>query len=255
VSSVAETLFKFKGEAKHFLVANSPAILTGIGISGTLTTAYLTGKASYEAAGIIRKAEMGEPVPEDFLELMQSRIPHVWRLYIPAASTGAVTVVCIVMATRIGTRRTAAAAAAYSITEKAFGEYKEKVAEVVGVKKETEVRDSIAQDEVLNHPPSKNQVMLAGPGKVLCYDPYNGRYFHSDMESLRRAQNAVNAQLLRENYATVNDFYDSLGVYCSENADNMGWQSKELLDLTFSAVLYEEVPVLSFRYNYVTPNI
>ncbi len=59
---------------------NSPAILTAIGVTGTLTTAYLTGKATFKAAEILQ-AEFEEYRPCTTKEKAQ----FVWKLYIPAA--------------------------------------------------------------------------------------------------------------------------------------------------------------------------
>jgi hypothetical protein len=155
------------------------------------------------------------------------------------------------MATRIGTRRTAAAAAAYSLSERAFAEYKDKVAETMGDKKEKTLRDNLAQDQVNARPPSQNLVLMSGPGNVLCHDPFNGRYFHSDMESLRRAQNNINDKLIKEGYASLFEFYSYLDAWCGEFASDVGWTKDKLLELTFSAVLYEGTPVLSIEYNYL----
>jgi hypothetical protein len=40
-----------------FASDNSPAILTSAAVVGTITTAYLTGKASFKAADVIRDEE------------------------------------------------------------------------------------------------------------------------------------------------------------------------------------------------------
>lgn len=252
MSDLTGAILRFRGQAIHLVKSNSPAILTAIGVSGTVTTAYLASKASYEAAGVIRKAEMGvDDLPTDFRGRLQSRLPYVWRLYIPAALSGSVTIGCIIAVNTIGTRRTATAAAAYTLSEKAFAEYKDKVAETIGENKEGRISDAVAVDQVTANPPSQSILMMAEPGKVVCHDPYTGRYFHSDMEALKRAELATNLKLTREQYATMNDFYEELGVYCSENADDMGWEDLRPMELSISAVLYENVPILSFRYNYV----
>lgn len=255
MSGLTSALWKFKGQAKHLIVANSPAILTAIGISGVVSTAYLSGKASYEAAGIIRKAEMGgDPPPEDPLERLKSRVPLVWKLYIPAASSGAVTIGCMVMATRIGSRRTAAVAAAYSLSERAFTEYKEKVAETHGQNKEAKLRESLHQDTVNNRPPTQQLVMLSAAGNVLCHDQFAGRYFHADMEKLRGAQNKTNDKIIREGEASMNDFYSYFDAWCADWASKMGWSQKlGLLELQIIPVLYENIPILSIEYNYIEP--
>src|SRR6188472_3891030 len=164
-------------QAQKMAVDNAPAILTAIGVTGTLTTAYLTGKASFKAARILDAEERRISLDRTGEEGNTFDIPIrdaaklVWKQYIPAASTAVLTVSCIVYATRIGNRRAAAVAAAYTITEKAFSEYKEKVAETIGKNKAQKVHDDIAQDRVNAHPTNKGgQVIVVGGGDVLCYD-------------------------------------------------------------------------------------
>jgi len=225
---------------------HSPAILSAIGISGTIITAYLSAKAAYKASKVVSVAENEAKAPIPFKE----KVKLTWPLYIPPVITGTATVTCIVLATRIGSRRTAALASAYSISDKAFTEYKEKIVEQIGAKKEQAVRDSIAQDRVNN----QQAVIVSGGGTVLCYETYTGRYFQSDMESIKKAQNTINAMMLRENEANLNDFYYLLGLPQTSHSGYIGWTSDRLLELNFSVVMAPEgKPCIAFEYNYTKP--
>ncbi len=154
------------------LKSNSPEILTALGVSGVVITAYLVGKASFEASDIIREDESVR-VPLRIEKPLKERTKRVWKLYIPAGTSAAMTVSAIILANRIGTRRAAAMAVAYNISEKAWGEYKDKVVEKIGVNKERSVRDEVAQDRVNANPVGVNQVIITGGGDVLCYDLYH----------------------------------------------------------------------------------
>src|SRR5688572_12361754 len=82
---------------------NSTAILTGVGVAGTVSTAVLTGRASFKAARMIDRAvdmynEDPEPARETFDR--QDKAKLVWKLYIPPAATGLFTVTSIVLANR-----------------------------------------------------------------------------------------------------------------------------------------------------------
>lgn len=240
---------------------NSPAILTAWGVTGTLATAYLTGKASFKAAELIRqdmifrdndwkfKSEMGVPYEMAYPLAPADAARLVWKLYIPAACTGVVTIACIVAANRIGNRRAAAMAVAYSVSEKAFTEYKEKVVEQIGKNKEKKVRDEIAQDRVTANPPSQEVIVTGGDLDVLCYEMYTGRYFKSNMEELKAAQNAINHQIINHNYASLSDFYDRIGLNRTQVSEEMGWNLDKALELTFSTVMAENnQPALAFSY-------
>lgn len=153
---------------------NAPTILTAIGVTGTVMTAALTGRASYRAAEIIafEEHQMAESRADSLTP--KEKVKLAWKEFVPAVGVGAITIACIIGVNRIGMRRTAALAAAYSLSEKAFDEYKSKVVERLGEGKEQRLRDDIAQDQVNRRPLSKNEVILTGNGDVLCYDSITG---------------------------------------------------------------------------------
>lgn len=233
-------------KVEQVLRENSTSILTAFGVTGTISTAYLASKASIRAAWIISEEERltAQPVP------IKNAAKAVWKLYIPTVVSGSLTIGCIVGASRISSRRAAALTAAYSLTEKAYAEYKEKIIETIGDKKEKKVRDEIAADRLAKSPPQP--LVMLGTGDVLCCELHTGRYFNSDMETLRRAQNDINAKLMREMEATVSDFYYLIGLPTTSHSSYSGWKSEKMLDLSFSTLLHDGRPCLSFEYNYVT---
>ena len=231
ISDLAKRLAKLTAD-------NSPAIFTALGVAGALTTAYLTGKASFKAARVIQDRQLdfdlrgqGRPLePKEKLEA-------VWKLYIPPAGSAVVTIACIILANRIGSRRAAALAAAYAISERGFAEYKAKVIEKLGEKKEQGVRDEIAQERVKKNP--FNDVFIVGEAQALCYDSFTGRYFLCDMESIRRAENDINHRINSDYYASLSDFYALIGLPKTSMSDDMGWNADKLLEVEYSAVLSE----------------
>ena len=230
------------------VIDNSPGILTGVGVAGTVLTAYLTGSASIKAHERIRQADddREDEVPEG-MELVRERLGLVWDLYIPPVGVGIITVSAIVGANRIGTRRAAALAAAYSISERAFTEYREKVVERIGEGKERAIRDEVAQEQVSRTP--VKDVIIAGSGDVLCYEALTGRYFMSNMERLRKAENEINYQLLHECYASLSDFFDKIGLSRTDLSEEVGWKNTSLLELRFSATLSDDDrPCIAINY-------
>lgn len=228
--------------SEKFAADNSPAILTALGVTGSLTTAYLSGKASFRAAELIRAKEGLYDVNNFDSKRLETkeRVQLVWKLYIPAAGSAVLTTAAIITANRIGSRRAAAMAVAYSMSEKAWNEYKDKVVEKIGESKERSVRDELAQDRVNANPVGVNQVIITGGGDVLCYDCYTGRYFTSDMETLKKAQNDLNYQVLNNYYASLTDFYSLIGLSRTTTSDDIGWNSDKLLELTFSTTMSDD---------------
>lgn len=249
------TMIDIVRKAEKTFRDHSPVILTAIGVSGTLTTAYLAGRASFQAAEVLYKHN--EEAKNDHFHpakpTNKEKFKKVWKLYIPPVVSGVVTVGCIVGATRVGSKRAAAAYSLLSVSEKAFSEYKEKVSEVLGEKKEKALQDSVAQDIVSKNPPAGN-IIVTGAGNVLCCELFTGRYFMCDMETLKRSQNTINSQLIREMYATLSDFYDLVGLPHTSHSFNVGWDSDKMMELIISATISEDGrPCIAFNYNYTKP--
>lgn len=216
---------------------NSPAILTAIGVAGATTTAILAGKASFKAARIL-----GEESPH--LEFKE-KVGKTWQLYIPTVGTGVITITCIVVSNRISTHRAEALASAYIISQEGFKKYKEKVLDKLGEKKEQEVRDDIAQDKVDKNPPGA--WILTGTD-VLCLDLHSGRYFDSDMEKIRKAENDINFQILHDDYASLTDFWERIGLPRTTESDEIGWNTDSRLQVRYSSALVDGKPCLTIEF-------
>ena len=234
---------------EKLIASNSPAILTAIGVTGTLTTAFFTGRASFKAAEAIADEEYRLSVHGNQPLDSKEKVQLIWKLYIPAVGTGVLTIVSIIGANRVGARRAAAVAAAYSISEKAIAEYKDKVIERIGATKEQKIRDEIAQDQITSSPVRSNEVIITGNGDVLCFDQFSSRYFMSSMETLKKAQNDVNYSVLNEGYASLGDFYKKLGIDTTAYSEEVGWTTDKLLDLKFSTSISDDQrPCISFNF-------
>lgn len=245
--SISNILTNVAKQAK----VHSPEILTALGVTGVVTTSYLTAKAAVEAAKEIDFHENQSVIPLSNKE----KFKLVWRSYIPAAASGVLTTVCIIGASQASGRRTAAAVTAFTVTEKAFSEYKEKVVEQIGINKEQKIKDEIVQDAVKANPPS-TQVIFAGSGHVLCCELFTKRYFRSDMETLKKAQNEVNEKIYSDLYVMMSEFYDLIGLPHTSHSDYVGWDSQKPMELLFSAVLSDgpdPEPCMGFDYNYTKP--
>jgi hypothetical protein len=207
---------------------NSPAILTAVGVSGTIAVAVLSARASAQAVRCLS----GEDV-DPWLS-WQEKAKMVWKFYVPPAIVGTVTVAAIVGSNRVSTSRAAALATAYTISEQTFDTYKRKVIEKLGEDGEHEVRAAVAQERVnLNDSP----VLVIGAGKVLCYDEFTDRYFESTVEDIKKAQNDTNYQMLHEGYASLSDFYARVGLPTTSMSEEVGWTSDKQLEVEITSVV------------------
>lgn len=231
--------------SKQLIRINAPVLLTAMSVSGLLTTSYLVGRASWDAAILLDKEEHKRL-------LNKEKLIVVMPLYIPAGFSFSVTVASMIAATSISTRKTAAIAAAYALSEKALIEYKEKVIDTFGEKKAVGIKDAIAQEKVKNNPPSNAEVILASPGNVLCYDVYTGRYFHSDSEQLRKSENTINAKIFRELYVPLDELFDLWGLPHTKLSGTVGWSSGKLVEFIYSTTLAKDgQPCITVEYSYL----
>lgn len=234
---------KFMKNSEKFLGDNSPAILTGIGIAGTVATAVLTAKATIHATNRVN----GLALELHDLPSLKETIKLTWVLYIPPVLMGCATVTSIFFANRIGTRRAAALATAYTLSERAYSEYRDKIVEKLGEKKEQEARSEIATDQIRGNP--NTTVVINNDTESMFYDQFSGRYFKSTMEEVKKAQNDTNYEILNMGYASLNEFYQRIGLPYTEAGEELGWTTDDKLSLEFSAVLNElSQPVCTFNF-------
>lgn len=223
-------------DIRSFASKRSPEILTGLGIAGMITTSVLAVKATPKALELIEEKKKEEWVDQ----LTPLEIVKVaWKPYVPAIVTCVVSTSCLIGASSVNAKRNAALATAYKLSETALSEYKEKVIETIGEKKERVVRDKVAEERVKKNPVSKNEVIITGNGKTLCFDPISGRYFMSSIETIKRAENELNKQMLHDisGYVSVNEFYDELGLDHISIGNELGWNTDQLIDINFSSQL------------------
>ena len=223
-------------DIRKFASKRSPEILTGIGIAGMITTTILAVRATPKALELIEEQKEEESVDE----LSSFEVVKVaWKPYIPAMVTCVVSTACLIGASSVNTKRNAALATAYKLSETALTEYREKVIETIGEKKDRIVRDKVAEERVKKNPVSKNEVIVTGNGKTLCFDPISGRYFMCSIETIKKAENTLNKQMLHDisGYVSLNEFYDELGLDHTSVGNDLGWNTNQLIDIDFSSQL------------------
>lgn len=230
-----------------FVNRNSTTILTGFGIAGVVTTALLASKGTVQAMNAIFHEELKTGTASDRNQRYKERFAISWKFYIPAVSVGAVTIACIVGAHSIGAKKNAALASAYTLVNKAFGDYKGEVIERLGERKAQEITDSVVDKQIQQQPTS---LVVLGDGDMLCWDAMTARYFESSPEKIRRAENQLNAQLLHgEQGVSINDLYSLLGLEHTAMGDDMGWNDQYLLDIGLSSHLTpDERPALAMTF-------
>lgn len=216
-----------KTEVLRFTADNSPLLLTVAGTGAIVATGVTAYRAGYENGHNQYSLRDKEDLREG-----------AWRPVVSPIFSGIVAIGCIISVQQIGVRRAAALAAAYTISDQAFQEYKAKVVETLGKKREQGIRDTIAQDRV-DRTKGSSEIVIAS-GKVLCMDLYSGRYFESTVEAIRQAQNDLNYTVLNDGYASLSQFYELVGLAPTKGSEEVGWVSMKLMEIKFSTVLSQD---------------
>jgi hypothetical protein len=248
---------EFAKKALKYASDNSPTILTSIGTVGVITTAVLAAGGAYKASRIILEEQAyldKTPTPATMNGhpahqlTKKEKAQLTWMYYLPAVGSAALTCGAIIGANRIADSRTAAMAAAFTMSEKALVEYKDKVVETFGKTKGDRVQDAVMQDRVAQSPVPQGLVVMTGQ-KQLCYDAWTDRYFHSTMEDLKKAQNDLNHRILSDNYASLSDFYSLIGLPPTQGSDDIGWNVDKLLEINFTTCISpDQIPAIAMDY-------
>lgn len=239
------TIFK---DVRMAASKRSPEILTALGIAGMLTTTVLAVKATPRACKIVEaeKTQRSEDEPITKRDVVKL----TWKCYIPATITCVTSVACLIGANSVNAKRNAALATAYKLSETALLDYKEKVIETIGEKKEQAVRDKVAEEHVKQNPVVNNEIIITGNGNSRFFDVISGRRFTSDIERLRKIENQLNKRMYGEMYVSLNEFYDEIGLEHTLTGDQLGWNiDRGLIDLEFSAQIDDDgVPCIVVNY-------
>lgn len=243
---------KLANDIKSGVSKHSPEILTGIGIAGMVATTVLAVKATPKALELIKnEQELAESYNEELTQI--DKVKVCWKCYIPAAVTGVISITCLIGASSVNTKRNAALTAAYTLSDSALREYREKVVETIGEKKEKTIKDKISEDNIKQNPVTKSEVYITDKGDSLCFEPMSGRYFKSDIDKIKRAKNNLNEKILVDAFnagVSLNDFYEEIGLPKTSMGENLGWNlDTGIIDIYLSAQITDEgTPCLVINY-------
>lgn len=239
--------------AKSVITANSPVLLLGTTIAGVVTTGVLSAKAGYKARGIVedermRRVASPEPPFDTFLEYkeeFEANVPPLtiqevaqltWLCYATAGISGAGTIAAAVGTHTVHTKRANAMAAVYAVTSNKLDDMSEKAQEMLGPKKTQQLNNDVAQRQIDRGESVENsEVIMVDDGNELCYDEFSGRYFISSLPRIEAAINSVNRKIIDEGDASLNDYYEYVGLPSIDIGYSFGWSGPKI-DGRFGAV-------------------
>lgn len=243
--NVAKSIKTFSKRAIKFIDDNSPAILTGFGILGSITGCVLAGKAAVKAHYILKdkhaeEAEKGIQMKKH--EQIFSDVTAVASTMAPVVIVEAASVACIFGSYKINTKRLAALAAITVAKDKDFKEYRDKVKELLGDKKDEEIQREVIKDKIENMDDddiietTTNDILNAFENGDIerFYDPKSGRIFVSTRNKIREAVSDFNEGFDQgEMWKSLNEFYGIIGLDYTDPGEKYQFTGDRRLEMRF----------------------
>lgn len=202
---------------------NAPVILSTVGAVGVVATGVMAAKATPKALLLLQQAK--EEKNNEELLLIE-KVVAVAPAYIPATLVGVSTIACIFGAHVLNKKQQAALMSAYALLNTSYQDYKNKTKEILGEAGEKEIRTELAKDKA-----KEQDVKDEDDGKNLFYDEYSKRYFRATNETILRAEYELNKEVTTNFYATLNEYYDMIGLDRIDGGDSIGWSSSQMYDM------------------------
>lgn len=238
---------------------NSPQILTGVAVIGVMGTVVCAGHDTIKARDHYIYEETQRQEAATSKEELEKRTPLEivkanWKFYIPTAVCSMATIGCIIGSNVVAVRRGAALASAYTIASTALNDYKDKVKDIIGEKKAEEITDKVMSDAARREAPKQSEAILTeediAAGRVKCKDYWSSREFIATPDFIKRVEAEVQKDLMTDDWISLNEIYDRLGIEGTGMGENMGWTSDMGLHFKLSSSLTEnDEPILVVSYS------
>lgn len=204
-----------------------PTVLTYAGICGVVGTAVMAVRATPKALRIIeyeKKQREDELTNRDIVML-------TWKCYVPSVLFGLSTIACIISIHALDKRNQASLTSAYAMLNEAYKQYREAAKSVYGEDADARIQAEIAKDVFVSADGLGIYSSDLDPSeKILCYDSYSKRYFESTMAAVLNAEYHINRNLQLRGDATINEFYEFLGIDGLEFGDEIIWDMNDLME-------------------------
>lgn len=237
---------------------HSPEILMVTGVVGTVASTVLACKATTKVSEVLNEKEEKveqihrclETRPDVYSEedskkdltivYAQTGVKLV-KLYAPAVTVGVLSIASIVSGHHILKKRNIALAAAYTVVDKGFKEYRSRVVERFGEQLDKELRYNVKAQEVEEIVVDKNgnekvqkTIVNVGEANLLAGVSEYAKFFDDGNEGwtkdpeynlmfLRKQQDWANELLRSRGHVFLNEIYDMLGIQRTEAGQMVGW--------------------------------
>lgn len=235
-----------KTVARQLLISrkNSPSILFGAGVVGTVASTVMACRATLKLDQVLLDMSTDLEVAHDMdhsaysesdrkkdITLIYARsMGKIGRLYAPSIMLGITSISALTKSHNMLNERNIALTAAYAAVDKAFSEYRERVVDKYGEEQDRDFRYETERVEVENGKGKTKTVTRVAPGEHSMYARFFDEYSTSwskegeyNLLFLRCQQNWANDLLKARGHLFLNEVYDMLGIGRSKAGAVVGW--------------------------------
>lgn len=238
-------------KSKKWTKKHSPEILTGFGIACFGASAVFAAVGTVKALDLIEEEKdrrLSEWPSSTITKEQEAELLHFaprdyiytcWKVYSPAVIAALIGTVCVVNANRINVKRTTALAAAYTLSETALREFREKAVEVIGEKKVEDIKQEITREKIEKIDTKDVKIIETGKGTTLMRESIlTGAIFKSNIDEIQKVENEINLLLRTQDYCSINMYLDKLGLdeLRSDISGLLGWNINRTGYLTIKRI-------------------
>lgn len=248
---------RLMNKTKIKMIKHSPEIFMVAGIIGTIGSTILACKATTKVSKILEEkdgtvfninrcynnpdAEYDEHDKNKDLTIVYTQTGlKIAKLYMPSIVLGTVSIASIINGHNILKKRNIALAAAYTVVDKGFKDYRKNVVERFGEEIDKELRYNIKKQEIETtivdkkgkEKINKEVINVVGDSTRLysdyakifdCGSEYHQKDPEYNLMFLRRQQEYANEMLKSRGYLFLNEVYEMLGFQKTKAGQIVGW--------------------------------
>lgn len=180
-----------------------------------LNFASVIGVGLTMASTIIDTRKASKFIDDDMT--LQDKIKATWQCYIPSGLIATSTILCIMCADQVAMNEKITLFNTLIATQYKYKTLRESVVNNC----DDETKDQIIKSNIRNKIPK--DIYLDRTEDKYFYEDYLGDFFVSSIDSVLKAEYLLNKQLYITGTASLNDFYQYLGVSKIDGCDDIGW--------------------------------
>lgn len=154
-------------------------------------------------------------VTDDMTKL--EKFKKTWKCYIPSGVIATSTILCIIYSDKVSMNEKIALLNTLTSVQNKYRDLRTAVDETC----DPETKDDILKKTVKNRVP--RELYIERTEEKIFYEEYRGKHFTSTIDNVLKAEYMFNKQLSIVGYASLNEFYDFLGIKKTTEGEYLGW--------------------------------